>query len=176
MGDGVKLPFECAILGALMKHPMHGYDIYKFLSSALGGVWYVGMSNVYGILKKLESDGRVSSTVEADGNRPARKVFAITEKGEGFFEDWISNPVNNIRDLRVEFITKLYFLKDLKFQGGEELVKRQKTVCERVLKSIDTSAIQKSEFSRLLYDFRSCQVRSILSWLDECVEFLQRGL
>ena len=48
----MKLPFEYAILGALMKRPMHGYDIHKRLSAGLGAVWFVGMSNMYAMLKK----------------------------------------------------------------------------------------------------------------------------
>lgn len=173
--DTMKLPFEYAILGALMKRPMHGYEIHRFLSSALRGVWYVGMSNMYGMLKKLESDGHVWSTVENHGNRPAKRVFAITEMGKGSFKDWISKPVNNIRDMRVEFIAKLYFLKYLELSGGEELVDRQKAVCQRILASIDLSAAERSEFPRLLSDFRTCQIRSILSWLEECLDSLKKS-
>jgi len=152
---------------------MHGYDIHKFLSSGLNGVWYVGMSNMYGMLKKLESDGHVSSVIEAQANRPARRIFSVTEKGRNFFGDWISKPVNNIRDLRVEFIAKLYFFKDLNLSGGERLVERQKAVCRRILESTEGSAPEKSRFTGLLSDFRSCQIRSILSWLEECLEFLR---
>ncbi len=169
----MKFPSECAILGALMKRPMHGYDIHKFLSSGLKGVWYVGMSNTYGMLKKLESDGHVSSVIETQTNRPARRVFSITEKGRSLFEDWISKPVNNIRDLRVEFIAKLYFLKDLNLSEGERLVERQKAVCQRILESIHRPAAERSEFNRLLSDFRTCQIRSILSWLEGCLKFLE---
>jgi DNA-binding PadR family transcriptional regulator len=125
------------------------------------------------MLKRLESEGHVSSTTEAHGNRPARRVFAITEKGKGFFLDWISEPVNSIRDLRIEFIAKLYFLKDLRLSGGEDLIQRQKAACQRILESTDRSNAGISEFARLLFDFRSCQIRSILAWLEECLEFLK---
>ncbi|NIQ40370.1 MAG: hypothetical protein GTN81_17565 [Proteobacteria bacterium] len=169
----MKLPFECAILGALMKRPMHGYDIHKFLSTALKGVWYVGMSNMYNMLKKLEAHGYVSSTIEANGNRPARRVFNITQKGESLFKDWIAKPVDNIRDLRVEFIAKLYFLRDLRLSGGVRLIERQKVVCRKILDSSELSTPKRSDFLRLLYDFKSCQIKSILSWLEDCVEFLK---
>lgn len=166
---------EYAILGALMKRPMHGYDIHKFLSSALGGVWYLGMSNMYGILRKLESDGYVSSTMETDGKRPPKRVFVISENGKGFFTDWILRPVSNIRDMRVEFIAKLFFLKALGLPGGEELVMRQKTVCRGMLESIGPAPTERWGFTRLLSDFRSCQIRSILSWLEQCLGFLEES-
>jgi len=173
--ESMKLPFEYAILGALMKRPMHGYDIHKFLSSPLGAVWYVGMSNMYAMLKKLEADGHVWPTVEAHGNRPPKRVFAITEKGRGFFTEWLSKPVNNIRDMRVEFMAKLYFFKELRLSGGDELVERQKAACQRILDSIDPSNAEGSELARLLFDFRNRQIRSILSWLEECLGFLKRS-
>ncbi len=154
---------------------MHGYEIHRFLSSALRGVWYVGMSNMYGMLKRLESDGHVWSSMEAPGNRPARRVFGITERGKEFFRDWVSKPVSNIRDMRVEFMAKLYFLKGLGLSGGEELVEKQKTVCQRILESTDQSAAEGSEFTRLLSDFRGYQIRSILSWLEECYRFLEKS-
>jgi DNA-binding PadR family transcriptional regulator len=171
----MKLRFEYAILGALMKHPMHGYEIYRFLSSSLSGVWYVGMSNMYGTLKRLEADGHVTSAVETDGNRPAKRVFVTTENGREFFRDWISKPVQNIRDMRVEFITKLYFFRELGLSGGDELVERQKTVCREILDSLSPPAPGGSDFGRLLFDFRSCQIQSILSWLEACPGFLEES-
>ena len=169
----LKLSFERAILGALMKRPMHGYEIYRFLSSALKGAWYVGMSNVYGMLKKLEGDGYVRSTIENTGNRPAKRIFMISDKGKGSFEEWISKPVSNIRDMRIEFITKLFFFKELGISGGRELVEKQKTVCQGILETLGPPTAESSDFERLLFDFRGCQIRSILSWLEVCSGFLE---
>jgi DNA-binding PadR family transcriptional regulator len=169
----VKLPFDRAILGALMKRPMHGYDIHRFLSSALKGVWYVGMSNMYGMLKKLESDGYVRATIETTGNRPAKRVFLISDKGKGSFEEWISKPVSNIRDMRIEFITKLFFFKELGISGARELVEKQKTVCQGILETLGSPTPESSDFERLLFDFRGCQIRSIMSWLEVCSGFLE---
>jgi len=171
----MKLPFEYLILGVLMECPMHGYDIHRSLSSDLSGLWYVGMSSMYGMLKNLEADGHVGSTMENGGSRPAKRVFMITENGKRFFREWISRPVNNIRDMRVEFMAKVYFFKDLGLPGGRELVERQRAVCLSILQSIDHQASSGSEFSRLLSGFKTCQIRSIMSWLDECLEFLERS-
>ena len=168
----MKLPFEYAILGALMKGPMHGYDIHRFLLSPLGAVWRVGMSNTYALLKKLESEGHVSSTIETHGARPAKRVFTITQKGQGNFVEWISRPVGNIRDMRVEFMAKLYFVKELGLPGGEALIENQKAVCQGLLDSLDRPTQDGEPLLRLLFDFRACQIRSILSWLDACSGFL----
>ncbi len=171
----MKLPFEFVILGALMKRPMHGYDIHRSLSSELSGLWHVGMSNMYGMLKNLETDGHVWSTMESGGNRPTKRVFMITEKGKRFFEEWISRPVHNIRNIRVEFMAKVYFFKELGLPGGRELVERQRAVCLGTLQSLDQLPSSRSEFSRLLFGFRICQIRSIISWLGECLDFLEKS-
>jgi DNA-binding PadR family transcriptional regulator len=169
----VKLHFEYAILGALMRGSMHGYDLHKLLSSSLGAVWHVGMSNMYGILKKLESEGHVRSTRHVQGNRPAKRVFIITEKGRRFFGDWISRPVASIRGMRVEFMAKLYFSKELGLSGGEKLIARQKEVCQDILASIEHPPIDDAAFAQLLVHFRGYQIQSILLWLDECLVFLK---
>jgi len=170
-----RIHFEYAILGALIERPMHGYDLYKSLSVDLGRLVYVGMSNMYAILKQLESEGHVASTPDTGGNRPPKKIFSVTDKGRRLFMDWISTPVESIRDMRVDFLTKLYFLKKLDIPGGRELVTRQKGVCHRILESIGSPETRESEFAGLLFDFRRSQIESILSWLDRCLGFVEAG-
>ena len=168
----MRLPLEYAVLGALMKRPMHGYEVSRYLSSGLKGVWNTGISNIYGILKRLEADGHVRSRVETQGNRPARRVFSITRGGKEFFRNWVLEPVESIRDLRVEFMAKLYFVKDIGIPKGEELVEKQKGVCQTILDSLERPEEEGPQFNRLLFDFRSCQIQAILAWLERCRTFL----
>jgi DNA-binding PadR family transcriptional regulator len=169
----MRLPLEYAVLGILMQRPMHGYEVSRYLSSGLKGVWSAGISNIYGILKKLEADGHVLSRVETQGNRPARRVFSISERGKEYFRNWVSEPVESIRDLRVEFMAKLYFVKDLGIPKGDQLVEKQKDVCQAILDSLERPEDEGPQFNRLLFDFRRCQIQTILAWLDRCRGYLK---
>ncbi|MDH4137783.1 MAG: PadR family transcriptional regulator, partial [Anaerolineae bacterium] len=68
---------EWALLGLLTQKPMHGYELHRYFSdpSALGQVWYLGLSQMYKLLKELEGQGYLEVTLERQENYPARKVY-----------------------------------------------------------------------------------------------------
>ena len=70
-----------ALLGLLLSEPKHGYELFQEFSRELGGVWRIGQSQLYAQLKQLEESGLVSVRVEEQPNRPARKVYHVTEAG-----------------------------------------------------------------------------------------------
>ena len=101
---------EWALLGLLIQKPMHGYEVYRYFSdpSALGQVWYLGLSQMYKLLKELEGQGYLEVTVEQQENYPARKVYHITPSGQAAFLQWMEKPVSSTRLIRVEFLAKLF--------------------------------------------------------------------
>jgi len=101
---------EWALLGLLTQKPMHGYEVYRYFSdpSALGQVWYLGLSQMYKLLKELEGQGYLEVTVEQQENYPARKVYHITPSGRAVFLQWMEKPVSSTRLIRVEFLAKLF--------------------------------------------------------------------
>lgn len=164
-----RLPLEQALLGFLMQGPMHGYDLHRRIEEELGVVWYMGISNIYGALKRLEQAGHVESTLSPQEGRPPRKVYRITSSGRRSFLDWVRRPIPTIRDMRVEFLAKLYFFRALGLEGAEELIVAQEAVCRERVKLLEQSAAQCAphDFNRLVYDFRRHQIEAILDWLIE---------
>ena len=69
MNSQRRLPLDQALLGFLMQGPMHGYDLHRRAESELGRIWYMGLSNVYGALKRLEQTGQVESTLSPQESR-----------------------------------------------------------------------------------------------------------
>ena len=69
-----RLPLEQALLGFLMQGPLHGYDLHRRAEDELGRIWHMGISNVYGALKRLEQADHVESTLSPQESRPPRKV------------------------------------------------------------------------------------------------------
>ena len=70
-----------ALLGFLMAHPQHGYELHQEFSRDLGQVWRVGLSQIYAQLKQMEEAGLVAAQTEPQPNRPPRKVYHITPAG-----------------------------------------------------------------------------------------------
>lgn len=167
-----RLPMEQALLGLLMEGSMHGYDLHQRVEEELGQIWYMGISNVYGALKRLAQADQVESTLSPQESRPPRKIYRITPAGRRSFLDWVQRPVPTIRDMRVEFPAKLYFFHALGLEGVEELIAAQEAVCRERVERLERSAAQfgPHDFDRLILDFRRRQVEAILEWLKSCRE------
>jgi DNA-binding PadR family transcriptional regulator len=165
-------PQEHVILGLLMKEERHGYEIHHHFSSGLGRVWYTGRSQIYALLKGLEMTGEVASVVEIQDNRPAKKVYSITPQGRETFLTWVHGPVQKIRDLRIEFLAKLFFMRELEPAGIGELIAKQIKVCQGQIGSLrQQDQLCRDEFDRLVFQFKICQTEAILTWLQACKEY-----
>ena len=165
-----RLPLERALLGFLMREPMHGYDLHQRVQDELGEIWYMGISNVYGALKQLEQHCHVESSLHSQEGRPARKVYQITPDGEQSFLEWVQKPVPSIRDMRVEFPAKLYFFRALDLEGVEGLISAQEAICRERVERLKQRAARRTpnDFEWLVFDFRRRQIEAILSWVQVC--------
>jgi DNA-binding PadR family transcriptional regulator len=166
------LTVEYGLLGLVRRQPLHGYEIYQRLraTEALGLIWGWQQSQVYAELAQLEQEGYLSSLVEAQGTRPPRKVFRLTDAGVAAFDAWIATPLPPERDLQPEFPTKLYFAQQEGRAIAQALLERQQEVCRQWLAELQAQAPSGAEhsFARLVQQFRVSQVETILGWLATC--------
>jgi DNA-binding PadR family transcriptional regulator len=161
-----EFPLDQALLGFLMQGPAHGYLLHDRAEDELGRIWYMGMSNVYGTLKQLEKAGHVESTLDDEGY-PPRKVYSITSAGRSEFYGWVREPVEAIRDMRVEFLAKLYFFRALNLEGLGELVEAQKSICRDRLDQLARRAASRQDPFELMVDgFRRRRIEAALEWLE----------
>ena len=158
-------PLDQALLGFLMQGAAHGYALHERAEQELGHIWYMGMSNVYGTLRELEEAGRVACALD-DESYPPRKVYTITADGRSHFLAWLREPVPAMRDMRVEFLAKLYFFHALGLQGVEALLEAQERVCRERLEQLGLGAGSVEEtFDRIVNEFRRRRIEANLEWL-----------
>lgn len=156
-----------AVLGLLMFGNKHGYEIRQNLSHGLGDALYLGMSQTYALLRGLEDEGDLVSRQEIQATRPARKVYSITPEGRERFLSWVAEPVVHIRDLRLEFLVKLYFTRDLGLQGLTEFIGKQLKVCQHKLNEIrQKHKACQGEYERLVLQYRMLQIDAAITWLN----------
>lgn len=169
---------EYAVLGALMSGPKHGYEIIQFLENALGFSWYVGTSQLYSVLKRLERDGLVRSTVETQHNRPSKRMFTLTKEGREALKSWLKTPSEHVRDMRVEFLAKLFFLRNLSRKEGPELIEAQIRVLEKSKERISKKKRQEEDlYFKLVYEFKLATVDAWLKWLvRQAKPFMEKSL
>ena len=180
---------EWALLGLLTQKPMHGYELHRYFTapSALGQVWYLGLSQMYKLLKELEGQGYVEVTIEWQENYPARKVYHITPAGRAAFLLWMEKPVSNTRLIRVEFLAKLFLAQLLGPEMIERLIGTQLETCQVQLTRLDAETRKgggrgrewrmkngddrgdaTEGFKHLVLRFRKGQIQAIIDWLRYC--------
>jgi PadR family transcriptional regulator, regulatory protein AphA len=172
---------EHAILGLLALSDSgrgHGYVLARQFSpeAPLGDVVRLEPGMVYHHLKKLERLGWVSAVPEAEPGRPARRLFALTSPGRTALERWLSEPVARTREIRLDFLVKLYLALQLDPALSVRLVDEQRNLCARLVDSLSSRLqsgdLEKSrngltaKFEDMVLDMRLAQTRAALAWLD----------
>ena len=179
-------PAEYIILGLLKKHPMHGYEMFQQIgNSALSQILHLEMSQMYAYLKKLEKLEYIETRLEAQGSRPPRKVHHLTPTGDDAFTHWLTMPVEKPRDIRILFLIKLYFIRQLLPDDVRTLIEQQITACQQFLEGMEkayTFRIQHEDeqehgergerdddvfFNHIVLRSRIHQTRALLDWLQE---------
>ncbi|HTX79200.1 MAG TPA: PadR family transcriptional regulator [Longilinea sp.] len=163
---------EYILLGLLHRQPGYGYDIYKELNGLVGLalVWRVKQSQLYALLDKLEMEGLLESRFEAADPRPTRKMYTLTEDGRQLFKQWVSSPVGHGRDMRQNFLARLYFARQLGDDVTRALVEQQIVVCKGWLEEHRTRLDQLDEdrdYERIVYRYRITNEEAMLAWLQE---------
>ena len=167
-----KLSPEYALLGILMTGPKHGYEMHSYFSSHMDQFWRLSMSQIYALLKRMEKNGAVISKAELQNNKPAKKIFSITQSGKEGFLNWIYSPVNHVRNLRIEFMAKLFFINELKLKRAADIIDKQIAILRETLHLLQHPKEKTmDEFQKALHSFKISQATSAIEWLKECKSF-----
>jgi PadR family transcriptional regulator PadR len=85
---------DTMILKLLLDGDKYGYEISKLIQSCAGGEYELKEATMYSSLKRLESDGNITSYWGDETQGGRRRYYRITEKGRQTYVDnknnWIT--------------------------------------------------------------------------------------
>src|SRR5437870_6916732 len=96
-----------AILGALSRRPMSGYDVKKLIERSIAHFWNESYGQIYPILNRLAAEGRAERRRETKPGKPDRHVYSLTSKGHEELERWLALPAR-LEPVRSELLLKLF--------------------------------------------------------------------
>ena len=108
---GQRNRLQYIILGLLNQRSQTGYDLTKAFDHEIGEFWQAQHSQIYPMLKRMETDGEITHQDAVTGEKLAKKVYQLTHKGRQKLEAWISEPSPELTATKDEFILKLYFIR-----------------------------------------------------------------
>lgn len=175
------MPAEHALLGLLAMREGetgHGYELARSFGhgAPLGSVIRLEPGMVYHHLKKLERLGWVTVTPEVSPERPPRRPFALTTEGKEELRRWLAEPVAHTREIRLEFLVKLYLALALEPALALRLIDEQHDMLGRLIESLseqrgrgeawETAEVGPVRFDEMVMDMRLAQTEAALAWLD----------
>ncbi len=170
---------EMALLGLLYGEAGHGYDLHRKVVTDLGQVWHLSQSQAYAILKRLESQGDISGKEILQKKLPSRQLLHMTAQGRKKFLSWLDAPSGgSTRAIRMEFITRLYFLNlyfpeklshtfdQQRAEVGNHIQRLEKLYAELPDEQI---------YNRMSLEMRLKQLKLVQEWLDDCQKHFKQG-
>lgn len=168
-------PSEYAVLGLLRRRPAYGYELQRHLApdASLGRVCPVEPAMVYAILKSLAGleliDGRWDSS-----QYPPKAVYAATAEGDADFHRWLRHPVGRMREVKLDFLIKLYFALEEGRDFARDLVEAQIGVCLDYEARVDSGlmSVIVGSFDEFVFMSKVSAARATREWLTRCLESL----
>jgi DNA-binding PadR family transcriptional regulator len=165
------------LLGMLYGGPGHGYEMHRKVIADLGQVWHLSQSQAYSILKRLEAQGDISAQEIPQDKLPPRQLLHMTPEGRQRFLDWLDTPSGgSTRAIRLEFVTRLYFLRQYMPGKLAQAFARQRTEVESNLQRLGKKRAElpgEQIYNRMSLDLRLEQLQTVLEWLDKSQKYFQ---
>lgn len=182
-GGSGQMPAEHALLGliVLAGGEAYGYELARRFSDEhpLGDVFHLEQAMLYQHLKKLERFGWLAMELQPQDARPPRRMVRITDEGRAELDRWLKEPVARTREIRLEFLVKLFLAIQLDRDLANRLVVEQQVVCQQLLASIESqmSAFNTPQddeektldgqfFERIVLELRRDQTQAAVKWLE----------
>ncbi len=168
MNERPLLPGEFAVLGLLALRPMHGYEMARYFDrDDLTEVCPIEQSMLYSYIRNVEDRGLVHWSEVRVGARPPRKIYELSGTGREIVETWLRQPAERMREVRLEFLLKLYFLHRLDPAAEVDLLRRQIDVCDAYRSRLATRVAESDGFQRLVAQSKLSAAEATASWLRD---------
>ena len=166
MTERALLPGEFGVLGLLALRPMHGYEMARYFDrDDLNEVCPIEQSLLYTYIRNIEERSLIAGIEERVGNRPPRKTYHLTEAGRLLVDLWLHQTVDRMREVRLVFLLKLYFLSQIDPPGERDLLRRQIDVCDAYQARLGARAAETQGFHRLVAQSKHSAAEATSKWL-----------
>jgi PadR family transcriptional regulator, regulatory protein AphA len=169
-------PAEYAVLGLVRQRPTYGYELQRTLNGrrGLSRVCPVEPAMVYAILKSLSG----LELIDGEWDRsayPPRAVYTATAEGDAEFQRWLRRPVARMREVRLDFLVKLYFAMAEEPDLALDLVNEQIAACRAYGEQVERELAEADDgsFDAIALASKVSAARLTAEWLGDCQQSLR---
>ncbi|HEY0454671.1 helix-turn-helix transcriptional regulator [Actinophytocola sp.] len=159
---------EWTVLAVLREGPAHGFAIAALTapSGELGRVWQLPRPVIYRALSRLAEASLVAPSAVESGPGPQRTIYTISPAGVSAVDEWLSQPVPHVRQLRSHLLMKLALL-DRRDLDPTALLGAQRAMLAPIVEAIAAERDQRKGFEAVLLTWRHNNASAALHFLDE---------
>ncbi len=159
------------ILGLLLSHEMHGYQLYEVLKQNPGTPISLKKPNTYKLLGDMEKDGWVTYFTEQEGNRPPRQVYSVTKKGEKAFKKLLRENLSSYPSPEFPALVGLDFLHLLPADDAAAFLKSRLELVRSRYRELDEINLEIRQ-SHLSAEYLHNFYRNQIDWLTDLLNRL----
>jgi DNA-binding PadR family transcriptional regulator len=158
---------DLIILSVLRASPAHGYELKRRVQRPT----FSPLSNnsLYPHLRRFETAGAVTSVLEEQENKPARRIYAITDAGRRLFTELVSTLPPELAGSDEEFLVRLSFFHEIDRPARSAiLAARAHVMDERIaqVRTLQDEATELPEWRALAMEHLLERLESERVWLD----------
>src|SRR5512141_194027 len=86
---------ELLLLGFLRREQAHGYRLNEFIEREMATCADIKKPTAYFLLDKMAQQGWITRRETREGNRPPRRVYRLTAKGEAQYQKLLRQNLGN---------------------------------------------------------------------------------
>jgi len=181
---------DFALLGFLNYRPMTGYELKQNMDGSTSHFWNAKLSQIYTTLKSLEEKGWVRSSVQAQEERPDKRIYTITTEGKSSLRKWLAEPLTEVTPHKNALLLKLFFAAQTDRETILALLHLQKNLHQRQADFYRTKtrdliqgivqqnpALEKDGmFWEAARRFGELYEETYVTWLNETIHSLEENL
>ena len=157
------------LLGLLRQNEMYGYQINEVIDAHIGSSIRLTKPTAYRILHRMAEAGWVTFREEKEGNRPARRVYAITKSGESHFEDLLKQSLREFKPLENESVISLAYLNMISKREARALLENRREDLSRELQAKFDDQTDHGPF-QIVIENQVLHLSAELEWLKGVIE------
>lgn len=163
------------LLLALLAHePTHGYDLLQTYDQLFSAVLPpLNAGQIYTTLARLSRDGLVQDTSVEQENKPAKRIYKLTEAGRKALMAWFNQPLSSPR-IKDNFYLKLMSARMSGLMEPGQLITEQRNRYLQTIHDLNVLALQpevnQNKSKLVLIQGAILHLRADIEWLNLCEE------
>lgn len=164
---------ELLLLGLLNQEGRHGYELHDFIEKYMQTCVELKKPTAYYLLDKLAKGGFIAESVEQSGNRPARRVYRLTDAGRIYFQHLLRDNLSRYAPTQFADLLGLAFLDNLQPTEAIPLLQQRREIMVAMLAEAEAAPAHHGSFQYLV-DHQIAHLRAELGWLDGVIDQLMQ--